>query len=96
MYSILIATQRGAIAIPPLSQALESSIGDRPNVRLWGGAYLVQLADLTDWSSLASDLAAVAKANNNFSFLLSPLLSAGDYQGWLPSEVWDTVHGITD
>jgi hypothetical protein len=54
--------------------------------------YIVKVNSQTDWDSILTKLQAVGrKYTPDVNFVLTPLMSGGRYDGWLPKDLWTKI-----
>ena len=58
--------------------------------------YVVRIAGETDRQSIKKQLTSVAKSvSETVHFVISPLMSAGRYDGYLPNDSWNKINERT-
>lgn len=62
-------------------------------VRPLHNTYVVQLISAEQRTSMTTALTNVAKTvPETVNFLMSPLMTGGGYQGWLPQDTWKAIN----
>ncbi|MDG6912975.1 MAG: hypothetical protein JRN35_07840 [Nitrososphaerota archaeon] len=94
MYVILTISPNGPLLWGAVSQQVERLLEGRNYVKIFGGAYIVQVSGGADQETLASSISALAQAVRTFRFFITQPLYGGGYQGWLEEETWNSVYQI--
>lgn len=61
--------------------------------------YIVKVSSTQDWDQIAKNLVAIAKKNTyraDVSFVMSPPINGGWYNGWLPQDLWAKIKARTE
>jgi len=59
--------------------------------------YVVRVAGEADRSAIQSALVSIAKSvTESVNFVVSPIMSSGRYDGYLPTDMWKNINERTD
>lgn len=59
--------------------------------------FIIHVEDQNQWEQIRQNLTEIARRiPENFFFIMSPLMSFGRYNGFLPQQEWDEINLITD
>src|SRR5579862_4148872 len=76
-----------------LNKSLRDCLKQYSWVRVLRTVYVVRLMSEQAWSELVSDLTKVASAApETVHFIVTPLMSAGAYNGYLPEQSWQKIN----
>ncbi len=68
-----------------------------PWVRPLKSTYVVQVTSEEDRKTIINSLTEVAnEADVSVNFILTPLMSGGRYNGYLPHDMWEKINKISD
>lgn len=59
--------------------------------------YIIHVDNPTQWESIRENLTNIARRiPENFFFIMTPLMSVGRYNGFLPQTLWNDINTLTD
>lgn len=65
-------------------------------VRPLRSLYIVRVSGPQEWQEIRDALVKVAESSTaDINFLIGPLMSGGQYDGWLPEDIWPKVQKRT-
>lgn len=76
-------------------QQLQNAINSWSWVRPFGNFYIVGINAESDREEIVDALTQVARIHPDIRFLVSPAMR-GQYQGWLPRDLWNAINQRTD
>lgn len=80
-----------------IEKEMETVLNRYRNVHQLSTFYVVHVANIDEWETIRRDLSYIAThRTNNLSFIMSPPMTGGHYNGILPGEAWRDINGITD
>ena len=80
-----------------INEALLSTLDGYEWVRPFGNIHVVKLQNVAFWEHIHDLLSAVAdKSPHQVSFIMSPPIQGGSYNGILDKEVWSALNKITN
>lgn len=81
-----------------INAQLKECIDDYSWVRPLSTFYIVRVSGPQEWKRIKEDLIEVAEcytAKAKIHFVISPLMVGGQYDGWLPNDIWPKIHKRT-
>lgn len=79
-----------------ISKELEEAIKEYSPIRPLTTFYVVKIDDQVSWNALVLALQTVAqKYSGKVLFVISPLMAGGNYNGWLPLNVWTELNELS-
>lgn len=58
--------------------------------------YVIHVDSFAQWEQILAGLTVIARElSGSFYFIMSPPVSGGRYNGYLPTTLWNTINGIT-
>jgi hypothetical protein len=80
-----------------INDAMKKGIGNYSWVRPLTTFYIVKVKAQADWNKIRNDLVEIAKKfGSEINFVMSPLISGGGYNGWLPGDLWAKIRERTE
>lgn len=79
-----------------INEAMKKGLGNYSWVRPLKTFYIVKVKSQSDWNKIHNDLVEIAKKfGKEVNFIMSPLISGGQYNGWLPGDLWPKIRERT-
>ena len=76
-----------------LNDQMKSKLSPYSWVRPLTTLYVVQVTGQSTWNTILSELQAVGKANSpKINFIVTPLMSGGQYNGMLAPNLWEELN----
>lgn len=80
-----------------INEKLKAEIKSYSWVRPLGTLYVVKVTSTEDRDSLVDRLTAIVKnLPEKVHFVVTPTMSGGRYNGWLPKDLWDKINERTE
>ena len=80
-----------------INEAMKQGLSGYLWVRPLTTFYIVKANSQHDWDTIQKNLVGVAKRySEEISFIMSPLMDGGRYNGWLPKDLWPKIRERTE
>ena len=75
-----------------INSLLKDRIEEYSWVRPLRSFYIIRVSEPQDWHKIRDALIEVAKSSEiRIHFLIGPLMYGGEYDGWLPEDIWSAI-----
>jgi hypothetical protein len=79
-----------------MNEVLKAVIKPYSWARPLSGLYIIKVSSSQERQKIADGLtAAVKSADVEASYVMSPVMDGGSYEGWLPKAMWDSINERT-
>jgi hypothetical protein len=75
-----------------LDDKMKGKLAQHSWVHVLKTTYVVQVQSQTAWDSIHNELVNLCKANPGITFIMTPLINGGAYNGMLPPNLWDEIN----
>lgn len=66
-------------------------------VNVFENTYIIKINHPSDWHELKNNLTKIAEyCGCGFKFIMSPISLGGNYNGWLPKEMWPEIQSLVN
>ena len=80
-----------------IENRIENTLAPYIHVKRLSTFYIIQVNGYVEWEAIRSSFTSIAQnISERFHFIMSPLMTGGRYNGYLPKEDWDEINKITN
>src|SRR2546423_14215510 len=75
-----------------IDMALKACLSGYSSVSALPYLYIIKVNSQTDWDSIREKLVSVGRVyTSDVNFIITPLMNGGQYNGWLPKNLWPQI-----
>jgi len=79
-----------------LNAEIAAVVKRNPHVQVLGNTYVIKVNSDAEATQLLNAIVGVARtAPNSMNFIVTPIISGGRYNGWLPQSLWTQINSVT-